>query len=219
MFVFRLAYTLTYTVCPQTCTRLIVPTDVAHQCIPWRVPAVVSPLTCPLRIPSHVSILTRPFLSAGQIPHHKDLPHASGELIARLYSEVKSMKSKQDSLDSHLNKMKRENESLWREVLVLRQKHAKQQQIVNKVSSGRYRLVMSWCPWHFSWCAAVTLYAARPCHLAYRSPPRRSSTSVSWRGRIKARFARSTDLRPARVFGRIHTAGEITFRPSPMSVY
>ncbi|XP_043231305.1 heat shock factor protein-like, partial [Amphibalanus amphitrite] len=68
-----------------------------------------------------------------KIPHHKDLPAASGELIARLYSEVKSMKSKQDSLDSHLSKMKRENESLWREVLVLRQKHAKQQQIVNKV--------------------------------------------------------------------------------------
>ena len=45
------------------------------------------------------------------------------------------MKSKQDSLDSHLSKMKRENESLWREVLVLRQKHAKQQQIVNKVGT------------------------------------------------------------------------------------
>ena len=76
----------------------------------------------------------------GQISHHKELPPASGELMARLYSEVKTMKGKQDSLDSHLSKMKRENESLWREVLVLRQKHAKQQQIVNKVwatSSGR----------------------------------------------------------------------------------
>ncbi|KAF0303064.1 Heat shock factor protein 1 [Amphibalanus amphitrite] len=80
-----------------------------------------------------VTVKSEPVDPDETIPHHKDLPAASGELIARLYSEVKSMKSKQDSLDSHLSKMKRENESLWREVLVLRQKHAKQQQIVNKV--------------------------------------------------------------------------------------
>ncbi|XP_037084799.1 heat shock factor protein-like, partial [Pollicipes pollicipes] len=70
-----------------------------------------------------------------KIPLHKDgkLATNSTELLSRLYGEVKTMKGKQDSLDSHLNKMKRENESLWREVLVLRQKHAKQQQIVNKL--------------------------------------------------------------------------------------
>jgi heat shock transcription factor 1 len=43
------------------------------------------------------------------------------------------MKGKQESVDSRLNTMKRENEALWREVAALRQKHMKQQQIVNKL--------------------------------------------------------------------------------------
>lgn len=43
------------------------------------------------------------------------------------------MRGKQDHLDSRLENMKRENEALWRELAVLRQKHLKQQQIVNKL--------------------------------------------------------------------------------------
>jgi len=43
------------------------------------------------------------------------------------------MKGKQETVDSRLNTMKRENEALWREVAALRQKHMKQQQIVNKL--------------------------------------------------------------------------------------
>ena len=43
------------------------------------------------------------------------------------------MKGKQETVDSRLNSMKRENEALWREVAALRQKHMKQQQIVNKL--------------------------------------------------------------------------------------
>lgn len=43
------------------------------------------------------------------------------------------MKGKQESVDSRLTSMKRENEALWREVAALRQKHMKQQQIVNKL--------------------------------------------------------------------------------------
>ena len=43
------------------------------------------------------------------------------------------MKGKQENVDSRLNTMKRENEALWREVASLRQKHMKQQQIVNKL--------------------------------------------------------------------------------------
>lgn len=56
------------------------------------------------------------------------------ELMNKVLADVKSMKGRQDSLDSQLNAMKRENEVLWREVAILRQKHMKQQQIVNKVS-------------------------------------------------------------------------------------
>lgn len=43
------------------------------------------------------------------------------------------MKGKQENVDSRLTTMKRENEALWREVASLRQKHMKQQQIVNKL--------------------------------------------------------------------------------------
>lgn len=43
------------------------------------------------------------------------------------------MKNRQESVDSLLNNMKRENEALWREVAILRQKHLKQQQIVEKL--------------------------------------------------------------------------------------
>ena len=46
------------------------------------------------------------------------------------------MKGRQDTLDNKLMAVKRENEALWRELTVLRQKHAKQQQIVSKVYSN-----------------------------------------------------------------------------------
>uniref|UniRef100_A0A182FTL3 Heat shock factor protein n=1 Tax=Anopheles albimanus TaxID=7167 RepID=A0A182FTL3_ANOAL len=43
------------------------------------------------------------------------------------------MRGRQDSLDSRFQTMKQENEALWREIAILRQKHHKQQQIVNKL--------------------------------------------------------------------------------------
>jgi heat shock transcription factor 1 len=56
------------------------------------------------------------------------------ELVNKVLADVTSMKGRQDSLDTQLSAMKRENEVLWREVAILREKHRKQQQIVNKVS-------------------------------------------------------------------------------------
>ena len=56
----------------------------------------------------------------------------------KVLTEVKSMKGRQDSVDTQLSAMKRENEVLWREVAILRQKHLKQQQIVNKVCTVFY---------------------------------------------------------------------------------
>jgi len=47
--------------------------------------------------------------------------------------DVKQMKGRQESMDDKLGTIKRENEALWRELAALRQKHAKQQQIVSKV--------------------------------------------------------------------------------------
>lgn len=49
------------------------------------------------------------------------------------------MKGRQESLDARFSAMKQENKALWREVAVLRQKHLKQQQIVNKVINN-YRI-------------------------------------------------------------------------------
>ena len=57
------------------------------------------------------------------------------ETVNRVLSEVKNMRGRQESLDTRFSAMKQENEALWREVAILRQKHMKQQQIVNKVSS------------------------------------------------------------------------------------
>lgn len=55
------------------------------------------------------------------------------EAVNKVLNEVKAMRGRQDSLDSRFSVMKQENEALWREIASLRQKHMKQQQIVNKV--------------------------------------------------------------------------------------
>jgi hypothetical protein len=55
------------------------------------------------------------------------------ETMHKVLHEVKNMRGRQDSLDNRFSAMKQENEALWREVAMLRQKHMKQQQIVNKL--------------------------------------------------------------------------------------
>ncbi|CAK9817145.1 Heat shock factor protein [Anthophora plagiata] len=68
--------------------------------------------------------------SKGQDP---TLAPIKPELMNKMLSEVRSMRGRQEHLDSKLGAMKRENEALWRELSMLRQKHLKQQQIVNKL--------------------------------------------------------------------------------------
>lgn len=53
--------------------------------------------------------------------------------IGKVLNDVKQIKGKQETVDSQLSSMKQENAALWRELALLRQKHMKQQQIVNKV--------------------------------------------------------------------------------------
>ncbi|XP_029659709.1 heat shock factor protein isoform X4 [Formica exsecta] len=55
------------------------------------------------------------------------------ELMTKVLAEVRSMRGRQESLDTKLGAIKHENEALWREIAMLRQKHLKQQQIVNKL--------------------------------------------------------------------------------------
>ncbi|KAI5752490.1 hypothetical protein M8J77_017406 [Diaphorina citri] len=55
------------------------------------------------------------------------------DVVNKIVYDVKNMKGRQESFDNKLSSMKQENEALWRELSILRQKHMKQQQIVNKV--------------------------------------------------------------------------------------
>lgn len=54
--------------------------------------------------------------------------------LTRVLSDVKQLRGRQVNVDNQLNAMKQENALLWREVAILRQKHLKQQKIVNKVA-------------------------------------------------------------------------------------
>lgn len=53
--------------------------------------------------------------------------------MTKVLAEVRSMRGRQENLDTKLGAIKHENEALWREIAMLRQKHLKQQQIVNKL--------------------------------------------------------------------------------------
>ena len=55
------------------------------------------------------------------------------EEVHDILQDMECLKGKQESVDSQLVTMRRENEALWREVAILRQKHHKQQQIVDKL--------------------------------------------------------------------------------------
>lgn len=58
---------------------------------------------------------------------------ARSDVLKELLSDVGSMQGRQEHVDHMLADMKKENEALWREVALLRQKHIKQQQIVEKL--------------------------------------------------------------------------------------
>ncbi|XP_022411112.1 heat shock factor protein 1 isoform X3 [Monodon monoceros] len=63
--------------------------------------------------------------------------------VSKLLADVQLLKGKQESVDSRLLAMKHENEALWREVASLRQKHAQQQKVVNKLIQFLISLVQS----------------------------------------------------------------------------
>ena len=53
--------------------------------------------------------------------------------VTEVLSEVGMMKNRQEDLDEKLNYMRNENSELWKEVENLRDKHSRQQRIVNKL--------------------------------------------------------------------------------------
>lgn len=72
-------------------------------------------------------------ISTAKTANADDKANVKHEIVSKVLSDVKLMKGRQDSLDNRFLSMKQENEALWREVAILRQKHMKQQQIVNKL--------------------------------------------------------------------------------------
>ncbi|XP_056597744.1 heat shock factor protein 1 isoform X2 [Triplophysa dalaica] len=57
----------------------------------------------------------------------------SSDNVSKMITDFQLMKGKQESMDSRISALKHENESLWREVASLRQKHSQQQKVVNKL--------------------------------------------------------------------------------------
>nr|XP_020477126.1 heat shock factor protein 1 isoform X2 [Monopterus albus] len=57
----------------------------------------------------------------------------SADEVNKILNDVQLMKGKQETIDSRIIAMKHENEALWREMALLRQKHAQQQKVVNKL--------------------------------------------------------------------------------------
>eukprot|EP00069_Balaena_mysticetus_P012346 bmy_07571T0 len=90
----------------------------------------------PLQTGSPLALSAVSTLRSEDIKIHQDS-------VTKLLTDVQLMKGKQESMDSRLLAMKHENEALWREVASLRQKHAQQQKVVNKLIQFLISLVQS----------------------------------------------------------------------------
>ncbi|XP_066155416.1 heat shock factor protein-like isoform X2 [Euwallacea fornicatus] len=64
---------------------------------------------------------------------HEEPGVVSTDDLTKVLTDVKQLRGRQTSVDSQLSAMRQENAVLWRELAILRQKHVKQQQIVNKL--------------------------------------------------------------------------------------
>uniref|UniRef100_A0A4W5N2U0 Heat shock transcription factor 1 n=1 Tax=Hucho hucho TaxID=62062 RepID=A0A4W5N2U0_9TELE len=73
---------------------------------------------------------------------HDELKMSSDD-VSKILTNVQHIKGKQETIDSKIIAMKHENEALWREVASLRQKHAQQQKVVNKLIQFLVTLVQS----------------------------------------------------------------------------
>ncbi|XP_061708912.1 heat shock factor protein isoform X5 [Cydia pomonella] len=104
------------------------------------------------------------------------------ELMNKVLTDVKQMKGKQENLDAKFSAMKQENEALWREVAILRQKHIKQQQIVNNLIQFLMSLVQ---PARTNNANSNNVGVKRPYQLMINSAAHNSAADSSHPGRIK----------------------------------
>ncbi|XP_047530385.1 heat shock factor protein isoform X2 [Vanessa atalanta] len=104
------------------------------------------------------------------------------ELMNKVLADVKQMKGKQESLDAKFSAMKQENEALWREVAILRQKHIKQQQIVNNLIQFLMSLVQ---PTRAPNSSSNNVGVKRPYQLMINSAAHNSTSDGSYPNRLK----------------------------------
>ncbi|XP_039759690.1 heat shock factor protein isoform X7 [Pararge aegeria] len=104
------------------------------------------------------------------------------ELMNKVLADVKQMKGKQESLDAKFSAMKQENEALWREVAILRQKHIKQQQIVNNLIQFLMSLVQ---PTRAPNSSGNNVGVKRPYQLMINNAAHNSGTDGAYPGRLK----------------------------------
>ncbi|CAB3240038.1 unnamed protein product [Arctia plantaginis] len=105
------------------------------------------------------------------------------ELMNKMLTDVKQMKGKQESLDAKFSAMKQENEALWREVAILRQKHMKQQNIVNNLIQFLMSVVTQ--PPRPSGTVSTTAGVKRPFQLMINSEAHNTNGESGYPGRIK----------------------------------
>uniref|UniRef100_A0A7M4EAG4 Heat shock transcription factor 2 n=1 Tax=Crocodylus porosus TaxID=8502 RepID=A0A7M4EAG4_CROPO len=65
------------------------------------------------------------------------------EDLSKIISSAQKVQIKQETIESRLSALKRENENLWREVAELRAKHLQQQQVIRKIVQFIVTLVQS----------------------------------------------------------------------------
>lgn len=63
--------------------------------------------------------------------------------MSKMLTEVRGLKGRQEQFDYKLALMRNENTLLWKEFMMLRQKHVHQQEIVNKLIHFLVTLVQS----------------------------------------------------------------------------
>ncbi|XP_056422429.1 heat shock factor protein 2-like isoform X2 [Hyla sarda] len=86
------------------------------------------------------------------------------EDISKILSSAAKVQVKQDTIDSRLFSLKRENEALWREITDLRAKHSQQQQVIRKIVQFIVTLVQN--------NSLVSLKRKQPLLLNTKSSPK-----------------------------------------------
>nr|AHL30200.1 HSF1 [Urechis unicinctus] len=82
-------------------------------------------------------------VGGNKVSTHVAEPKVGVDGVRAVLNEVNSIQDQQETMNTRMDSLKIENDALWREVAMLRQKHMKQQQVVNKLVQFLVTLVSS----------------------------------------------------------------------------